>query len=444
MKRCSMAKDELIELKHINEIVKIDNRLITRSFADFSKKWTAFDLDWWTILTSQVVDHKDNTVRFSVDQVKTLLARNKNTHESLKTFIKRSNLSLSKFLDIKFTFEQEKGNNDLALFTTHMFDSSYIDTDLNVILKISPTAAPVFNQLKSWTRFAIGNLTALHTSYSKRLFIYLKQWRTVGKVSFKLEDFREKLDVPKSYKPGSIDQKILDPAMEDLAPYFMQLRVEKTYVKAKRGHKLSGYIFTFKPNSKTQKDIYSDESDRFAEIYSIVSNRYLSFEHKLRAIDRYRGLRLGTTRKYYESAHPQTVFLDDQRKDSKLRYSTRMLAKQSITSLKRFASAYENLLVTGWLKEWDLEDLFVIEKQLFLKQVDLILETKENEDPYKPSDGLIASQVIKSLKDIENYDNHNIDGEIHKLIQKGYGRAVQQEDHRSYELRKLSEKLKSL
>ena len=30
-----MAKDELIELKHINEIVKIDNRLITRSFADF-------------------------------------------------------------------------------------------------------------------------------------------------------------------------------------------------------------------------------------------------------------------------------------------------------------------------------------------------------------------------------------------------------------------------
>ena len=325
-----------------------------------------------------------------------------------------------------------------------MFDSSYIDTDLNVILKISPTAAPVFNQLKSWTRFAIGNLTALHTSYSKRLFIYLKQWRTVGKVSFKLEDFREKLDVPKSYKPGSIDQKILDPAMEDLAPYFMQLRVEKTYVKAKRGHKLSGYIFTFKPNSKTQKDIYSDESDRFAEIYSIVSNRYLSFEHKLRAIDRYRGLRLGTTRKYYESAHPQTVFLDDQRKDSKLRYSTSMLAKQSITGLKRFASAYENLLVTGWLKEWDLEDLFVIEKQLFLKQVDLILETKENEDPYKPSDGLIASQVIKSLKDIENYDNHNIDGEIHRLIQKGYGRAVQQEDHRSYELRKLSEKLKSL
>ena len=127
-----------------------------------------------------------------------------------------------------------------------------------------------------------------------------------------------------------------------------------------------------------------------------------------------------------------------------MRYSTSMLAKQSITSLKRFASAYENLLVTGWLKEWDLEALFVIEKQLFLKQVDLILETKENEDPYKPSDGLIASQVIKSLKDIENYDNHNIDGEIHRLIQKGYGRAVQQEDHRSYELSKLSEKLKSL
>ena len=58
-----------VALKHITEIAKLDNRLVTQNFADFSKGWGAFDLDWWAVLTSQAVDHEDNVVRFSVDQV---------------------------------------------------------------------------------------------------------------------------------------------------------------------------------------------------------------------------------------------------------------------------------------------------------------------------------------------------------------------------------------
>lgn len=423
-----------IALEHITEIAKLDNRLVTQNFANFSKSWSAFDLDWWAVLISQAVDHKDNTIKFSVDQVKDLMLRNRRTHESLKGFVKRSNKALSKFLDIKLTFEQES-SKDLALYTTHMFDTSYIDTDLNVILKISSAAQSVFNQLKTWTRFAVGNLAALHTTYSKRLFIYLKQWRTVGKVSFKVDDFRDKMDVPKSYRPGSIDQKILEPALEDLAPYFRQLRVKKIYTKAKRGRKLSGYVFTFKPETKTQQDIYSKDLEDFASVYSIVSNRYLSLKRKLRAIDRYRGLRLGTTQKYYEQVHPQTIFLDDERKDKKLRYSTGVLAKQSITALKQLAQAYEHLLMTGKLKEWDLDDLITIEKQLFLKQIQLMIETKDKEHPYKPSDDLIAAQVIKSLPDLASYDQHKIDVEIKRLVYLSYGKFVQQEDHKPYEFR---------
>lgn len=421
-----------IELNRISEIAKLDNRLVTENFSDFSKGWGAFDLDWWAVLTSQAVDHEDNVIRFSVDQVKSLMLRSRKTHESIKGFVKRSNKALSKFLDIKLTFEQEE-NQKLALYTTHMFDTSYIDTDLNVVMKISSAAQPVFNELKTWTRFAVGNLAALHTTYSKRLFIYLKQWRTVGKVSFKVDDFRDKMDVPKSYRPGSIDQKIIEPALEDLAPYFMQLRVEKTYSKAKRGRKLAGYIFTFKPESKTQQDIYSKDLDDFTAVYSIVSNRYLPLKRKLRAIDRYRGLRLGTTQKYYERTHPQTIFLDDERKDGKLRYSAGALAKQSITGLKSLAEAYEHLLITGKLKEWDLEDLIAVEKQLFLKQVQLMTETKGKEHPYKPSDSLIAGQVIKELPNIASYDRHDVDDEIRRLVHLSYGKLVQEEDHRPYE-----------
>lgn len=66
----------------------------------------------------------------------------------------------------------------------------------------------------------------------------------------------------------------------------------------------------------------------------------------------------------------------------------------------------------------------------------LILETKGKEHPYKPSDSLIAAQVIKSLPDIASYDQHKIDAEIKRLVHLNYGKFVRQEDHRPYEFRK--------
>lgn len=93
----------------------------------------------------------------------------------------------------------------------------------------------------------------------------------------------------------------------------MNFRITKNYSKGIRGRKLIGYTFTFKPESKTQKDVgYNEQIEETAHLYSIMTNTYLSTEQKFRAIDRYRGLKLGTTKEYYETAHPQTVFLDSE------------------------------------------------------------------------------------------------------------------------------------
>ena len=40
---------DIFEISNINNIAKIDNRVVTENFAKFSKGWGAFDLDWWTI-----------------------------------------------------------------------------------------------------------------------------------------------------------------------------------------------------------------------------------------------------------------------------------------------------------------------------------------------------------------------------------------------------------
>lgn len=431
-------ENKLEKLNKLNKIGKIDNRLISPNFASFSKSWTAVDLDWWYILASQAVDKGNSIIKIPVRLVKNLLLRNKNTHESMKDFIRRSNHSLSKFLDIKITFEQENKKR-LSMLTTHMFDVSYIDSDLNVLLKIKPAAEPVFNQLTSWTRFALESFTSLHTTYSKRLFIYLKQWRTIGKVSFKLKDFRDKLDVPKSYKSGSIDQKILYPALEDLAPYFMKLKLTKDYARAKRGRKLSGYTFTFKPETKAQLDIRpSLELEEVTAIYSIMSNPYLSLDHRFRAVDRYRGLRLGTTKKNYQSAHPQTFFVDStSEKNGSVshRYDQTTLNKQTITTLKTIAEIYERLLKQGKLKEWDLYDLQLIESILFKKEASLGEKTKKKEHPYKPGNKLIAEYILHKLPVWGDYSKKNVELDIKNMIQANFGVFVQMEDKRPQEIK---------
>ena len=421
-----------------NDIVKIDNRVIMENFANFSKGWGAFDLDWWALVTGQPVGYEDHLIGVPVEGAREIFLKNRNSHESLKDFVIRSNKTLKKFLKIVLEFESEDKEN-LSIMSANLFDVCYIDTSFRILLKVNSVSVPAFNRLKNWTRFSLSTLTSLHTVYSKRLFIYLKQWRTVGKVSFSIEEFRDIFDVPKSYKPGSIDQKILQPAMEDLAPYFYQLRLEKTYAKGRRGRKLGGYIFTFRPEPKEKKEIgVSKKMEDFFAIYSILNNRYLGLDHKFRAVDRYRNNRLGTTKKYYEKMHPQTFFIDTKNK-GKSKYSLSFLNTQTITSLQNLAKTYEDLLKFGKLKEWDFDDLFKIEKVLFAKQVNLILETAESKDPYKISENTntIAAKLIRKIN-VNKFDQDTIDTEIMVMIHKNYGSFIQVEDHRSPEAKILS------
>ena len=334
---------DLFYTDKINDIVKIDNRVIMENFANFSKGWGAFDLDWWALVTGQPVGYEDHLIGVPVEGAREIFLKNRNSHESLKDFVIRSNKTLKKFLKIVLEFESEDKEN-LSIMSANLFDVCYIDTSFRILLKVNSVSVPAFNRLKNWTRFSLSTLTSLHTVYSKRLFIYLKQWRTVGKVSFSIEEFRDIFDVPKSYKPGSIDQKILQPAMEDLAPYFYQLRLEKTYAKGRRGRKLGGYIFTFRPEPK-----------------------------------------------------------------EKNKYSLSFLNTQTITSLQNLAKTYEDLLKFGKLKEWDFDDLFKIEKVLFAKQVNLILETAESKDPYKISENTntIAAKLIRKIN-VNKFDQDTI------------------------------------
>ncbi len=86
-------------------------------------------------------------------------------------------------------------------------------------------------------------MTHLKSTYSKNMFRILKQYKHIGYMKIKIDDFRERLDIPKSYRMSNINQFILSPIIKELLPIFNNLTIHK--IKAKKGRKIEWLEFTF-------------------------------------------------------------------------------------------------------------------------------------------------------------------------------------------------------
>ncbi|MGX7419537.1 replication initiation protein [Carnobacterium gallinarum] len=65
------------------------------------------------------------------------------------------------------------------------------------------------------------------------MYRLLKQWRTKGTREFNLNEFNFLLDIPPSYKSGSVDQKVLKPILDELPKYFKVLKLIKIKVNTR-------------------------------------------------------------------------------------------------------------------------------------------------------------------------------------------------------------------
>ena len=68
----------------------------------------------------------------------------------------------------------------------------------------------------NWTQFEFFEFATLKSVYSKTVYRFLKQYRKTGFWKVDLEDFRNLLSIPKSYKPTHIDSRVLKPVMTEL------------------------------------------------------------------------------------------------------------------------------------------------------------------------------------------------------------------------------------
>ncbi|MFR0554726.1 replication initiation protein [Loigolactobacillus coryniformis subsp. coryniformis] len=273
-----------------NEIVKYDPELNTIPL----RKFTPVEMNLFFSIVSRMRDKGDETVRFSFDQLKELSAYKPTANNR---FIDDIESTYQKILGLRFGRRSKDGlHREFFVMFTEFEINGHAD-DPYVDIKIYPKAIKLLNELESWVRYALSEFRDLKSSYAKTMFRLLKQFRTTGYAYFSVADFNELLNVPKSYKSSNINQSVLKPIKEELTPLFRGLTVRKKYGKG-RGKPVIGYSFTWKPEKKDANDFSQGQfQDERQKLFNIQHNGELTEQEKWRAIDKVKGLTLGSTEK---------------------------------------------------------------------------------------------------------------------------------------------------
>lgn len=370
----SPEKSKVKVLKSLRQIVKFSNNINDYDLFSVVDTYTPKQNDLFFSIIANVYEQHSNTIVFTSEKMRKIMAYER--HESPKQFGEFLDKSFMKFMAIQEkTLSIDEKTGDKILTRRHLFQ--VVEINLNTLeckVQVDPEFINLFNNLENWTRFSLLQYTRLRSMYSKRLYRYLKQYRTIGKRSFTVDEFKEKLHISKSYKPGNIDQRILIPAIEELAAIFFNLKVDKIYAKGKKGRKLASYLFTWRKEQKNRKDINVNKIlDKSIAIYYIRQNQYLSAEQKFEAIDRYKGLRAGTTAKIYQHDHPQTFFIEKAKKNGSrglfVREDLNVVDNYSLSDLKSVVLIYERMNKEALLLRDDMSDLVELEIKLIKRQL---------------------------------------------------------------------------
>lgn len=100
-----------------------------------------------------------------------------------------------------------------------------------------------------YTAIDLEEMSSFSSGYSKIIYRYIKQWETIGEKNIDINDFKNLLDIPKSYLAGEIDRRVLNPVITELVDIFIGLKVEKIKV----GRKIESLTFTWQRVERKKK-----------------------------------------------------------------------------------------------------------------------------------------------------------------------------------------------
>lgn len=222
-----------------NEVVKHHNDLNTV----IMRKWTAEEMNFFFAIITKARDKGTSDLIFDKHQLAELanysIQHNKRFYDTMDSLA--NNISQLRYI--------EKTKNSIEympLFTRFKVEWEDDLSDMQAQVSVSPLFEYILNKLSAnFTQYELQEFTSIRSTYAKTAYRLLKQWRTVGRKEFKIDEFKLLLDMPSSYKSSEIDRAVITPILKQLTPYFEDLKVKKIKSK-KRGNPVLGYEFTWK------------------------------------------------------------------------------------------------------------------------------------------------------------------------------------------------------
>ncbi|MBF2782401.1 hypothetical protein AST01_12060 [Staphylococcus equorum] len=224
------------------------------------RKFTSTEVDLFFTLCNKLKEQDTRRLEIYFDELKHL---SNYYSRSQDRFVKDLEHVYDKMLNLTYTERNGKSFKKFVLFTSYEVDVE----EQQLAISINSDLKHILNSITAdFTKFELQEMTYLKSTYAKNMFRLLKQYKSTGYLKISVEDFRERLDVPKSYRMTDLNKNIFTPIINELSSIFKGLNINK--VKAKKGRKIEWLEFSFEP----EKRIHSKRQPEMANIGKKIQN----------------------------------------------------------------------------------------------------------------------------------------------------------------------------
>lgn len=203
------------------------------------RDFTSTEINLFFSMCNKLKERNTEELKIPFDELKHLSSYEQTEK---KRFINDLKRIYDKVLKLTYTEYSGLSFKKFVLFTAYEVNA---DEDY-LTISVNPKLKHILNELTGdFTKFELEELTHIKSTYSKNMYRLLKQFKHTGYFKIHMNDFRERLDVPESYRMTNINTSILKPIIKDLSPLFKDLRINK--VRGKKGRQIEWLEFVFRP-----------------------------------------------------------------------------------------------------------------------------------------------------------------------------------------------------
>ncbi|CAC6293217.1 initiator Replication family protein [Staphylococcus aureus] len=220
------------------------------------RRFTATEINLFFAMCNKLKEQDTNTLHLSFDELKKLSNYSPETR-NINRFANDLDNVYKKMLNLTIRYEDDDVIERFVLFNHYRIHKreQYLEISTSSNLK------HILNSItNNFTKFELKEMTRLKSTYSKNMFRLLKQYKHTGYLKIHIDDFKNRLDIPKSYRMTDINKNVFKPIITELGSIFNNLTINK--IKAKKGRKIEWIEFTF----DVEKRIHNKRQPQMSKI----------------------------------------------------------------------------------------------------------------------------------------------------------------------------------